>query len=275
MRIGFIVGKDDEIYNDEYLYNLTPKKYLSYDNLNTDVAICMVIKDSYPNVTVDIILPKDIKLDRLKKNDVNFILGYDCINQIIGEPYVRRFSGKKGYKELYSIYSNKLSKIFPPIDFLEFIWNKHTYLEKMNKKKIPITPTITIKDLNYQKLLGSIQRKGWKNFIIKPVGGTIAIGVETLCSDKCLKDPTILQNYFNEYKDIYNIFLIQEKITGFKKYGEIKMYWINGEYSYAVNTSAGTLNDDVEYNVSIVKNKKVLDECIKIGKDTLSALPKI
>ena len=32
------------------------------------------------------------------------------------------------------------------------------------------------------------------------------------------------------------------------------MYWINGEYSYAVNTSAGTLNDDVEYNVSIVKN---------------------
>ena len=30
MRIGFIVGKDDEIYDDDYLYNMTPKKYLKY-----------------------------------------------------------------------------------------------------------------------------------------------------------------------------------------------------------------------------------------------------
>ena len=26
MKIGFIVGKDDEIYDDDYLYELTPKK---------------------------------------------------------------------------------------------------------------------------------------------------------------------------------------------------------------------------------------------------------
>ena len=103
MKIGFIVGKDDEIYNDDFLYGITPKKYLQYDNLNTDVAICTFIKYSYPNIKVDIILPKDISLERLKKNDVNFIIGYDCINQIIGEPYARKFSGKKGYNKLYSI----------------------------------------------------------------------------------------------------------------------------------------------------------------------------
>ena len=33
--------------------------------------------------------------------------------------------------------------------------------------------------------------------------------------------------------------LVQEKIKGFKKYGEIKMFWINGEYSYSVNTTTG------------------------------------
>jgi len=28
MKIGFIVGRDDEIYNDDWLYSITPKKYL-------------------------------------------------------------------------------------------------------------------------------------------------------------------------------------------------------------------------------------------------------
>ena len=53
------------------------------ESLNTDVAICMVIKESYPDITVDMILPKEITLERLKKNSVNFILGYDCINQML------------------------------------------------------------------------------------------------------------------------------------------------------------------------------------------------
>ena len=122
MNIGFIVGKDDEIYDDDFLYDMTPKKYLQYGNLHTDVAICMVIKSSYPDVNVDIILPKDVSLERLKKNKVNFILGYDCINQILGEPNVRKFSGKGGYKKLYSIYANKSSKIFPPSAFVNFLW---------------------------------------------------------------------------------------------------------------------------------------------------------
>ena len=47
MKIGFIVGKDDEIYNDDFLYDITPKKYLQYDNLNTDDAICTFIKYIY------------------------------------------------------------------------------------------------------------------------------------------------------------------------------------------------------------------------------------
>ena len=67
MNIGFIVGKDDEMYDDDYLYSITPKKFLQYENLHTDVAVCMVIKESYPDVNVDIILPKDVSLQRLKK----------------------------------------------------------------------------------------------------------------------------------------------------------------------------------------------------------------
>ena len=234
----------------------------------------MVIKESYPDVNVDIILPKDISVQRLKKNKVNFILGYDCINQILGEPYVRKFAGKTGYKKLHSIYANKSAKVFPPIEFLQFIWSKDVYHNVLSRKKIPITPTITVKN-STKNVLGPIQKKGWKEFIIKPVGGTIAVGVGRFKLNECLKDPLILKEYFDENKVSYDTFLVQELIKGFKKHGEIKMYWINGEYSYCVNTPAGSGTDYEDYNVKLVKNKEVIDECKSIGEKTLKALPKI
>jgi hypothetical protein len=273
MRIGFLVGKDDEVYlEDDGLYEMTPKKYIQNEELHTDVAIAMTIKKSYPDITVDIILPKDISVERLKKNNVNFILGYDCINQIVGEPYIRKFAGPSGYNKLKSIYSNKNAKVFPPINFLEFIWSKDKYLEVFNKKNVPITPTITVATFNSQKIIQAIQRKGWESFIIKPVGGTVAIGVEMFKLSECLKDPLLIKRYFDDNKKSYNKFLIQELITGFRKHGEIKMYWINGEYSYAVNTVDRGPDD---YKVKIVKDKKILDECKKIGDMVVKALPDI
>lgn len=274
MRIGILVGKDDEFYEDDFFYEITPKKYYQNDGIHTDVAVAMTIKQGYPDVTVDIILPNQISLARLKKNNVNFILGYDCINQILGEPYVRKFSGKGGYKKLYSIYANKSSKIFPPIDFLNFIWSKDVYLDVLNRKKIPITPTITVKNTNNKNILSSIQKKGWKEFIIKPVGGTVAVGVGRFKLSDCLKNPLLLKDYFYENKVSYDTFLIQELIKGFKKHGEIKIYWINGEYSYCVNTP-GASNPGENYDVKIVRDKKVLEACKSIGEKTFNALPKI
>ena len=128
MKIGFIVGKADEIYSDDYLYSITPKKYLEYDELHTDVAIAMTIKEGYPDITVDIIKPNELTNARLKKNDVNFILGYDCINQTVQDPYVKKFAGPNGYGTLKNILGLKTNKVFPPMNVLEFIWAKDKYL---------------------------------------------------------------------------------------------------------------------------------------------------
>jgi len=272
MRIGFIVGKDDEIYNDETIYNKTPKKYLVNDNLNTDVAIAMTVKEHYPDMTVDIIRPREITLERLKRNRVNFILGYDCINQMMDEPYVRKFSGKKGGETLKNIYKNPDSKIFPPFHFLDFIWSKDKYMKVLEKQNVKITPTIPVSSYSTPKILQSIQLEGWKEFIIKPVGGTIALGVKRFTLSECLKSPYLIDEYFNEYKELYPKFLIQELIKGFQKYGEIKMFWIHGDYSYAVNTID---RGEDNYQVKIIKDEKILNECIKIGKKALQSLPKI
>lgn len=280
MKVGFITGRDDEVYDDEYLLSMTPKKYLVQGNyekplLHTDVAIAMTVKDSYPDVSVDIIQPKDITNQRLRKNDVNFILGYDCINQLIQEPYVRKFSGEKGYKLLHSIYSQPQNKVFPPMNFLEFIWAKDKYMKTFQRKQIPVSDTLFVSKPSTPKLLRDIQQKQWKEFIIKPVGGTVAIGVGRFKTKECLQNPRIITEYFDEYSPTYSKFLVQELIRGFKTYGEIKMFWINEEYSYAVNTIDKGGGDQDQYSVSQMKQSPTLEACQKIGKQALQALPKI
>ena len=280
MRIGFLVGKEDEIHYDDELFNQTPKKYLQQGDyaeplLHKDVAIAMTIRLSYPDVQVDIILPNEISNKRLQQNNVNFILGYDCINQMVDEPFVKKFQGKKGYNTLKQIYSSPKNKVFPPMNFLEFIWDKEKYLSVFQKKQIPISPTIIVSKYSTTKILRDIQNKGWKQFIIKPVGGTSAIGVERFQLQQCLKNPLLITNYFQDNQEYYPKFLIQELITGFKKYGEIKMFWINQQYSYAVNTIDKASGDQDGYTVKPFTNKKILNHCKDIGEKALQLLPKI
>ena len=99
IKIGFIVGKYDQIYKDNVIKKSTPKKYLYYGQLHVDVAIAMHIKMNYPDIHIDMILPKDITKERLKKNHVNFHTGYDCLNSANNEPFVKKFSTEKGLKE--------------------------------------------------------------------------------------------------------------------------------------------------------------------------------
>ena len=66
MKIGFIVGKTNEVCDDKELKKVTPKKYLAdtynkKNQLHTDVAIAMTVNTKFPGHTIDIILPKELK----------------------------------------------------------------------------------------------------------------------------------------------------------------------------------------------------------------------
>ena len=50
------------------------------------------------------------------------------------------------------------------------------------------------------------------------------------------------------------------------------MFWINGEYSYAVNTVD---KGEDNYKVKNVNDKKILKECKSIGKAAIDSIPKI
>ena len=274
MKIGFIVGRTEEEYYDiNDLSKKTPKKYLVDGKyLMVDVAIAMTVKLTYPNITVDIILPQEITLARLQKNYVNFPMGYDIINANLGDPYIKKFSTIKGIKNLENIYKNKKSKIFPPYEHLDFIWNKDKYMNHMLKNKIPITPSIILDNINIDKLIKEIKNKKWKKFILKPIGSTSKEGFKLFILSKILKNKKELEEYLKD-NNHYTKFIVQEFISGFGKFGEIRMYWINEEYSYAVNTK--DIGSEYEMIVTPVKDKKRLDKCKEIGKKVIENIPKI
>ena len=228
---------------------------------------------SYPDVKVDIILPNEISETRLRKNDVNFILGYDCINAINADPPVKKFSSLEGVKTLEDIYSNPKCKIFPPINHLRFIWDKKVYLTKLHKNNVLISPSIFFKKNNKSSnLLNQIKKYKWDYFIIKPIGGTTDYGFQKFNMKEILKDPLPLQEYFLENNDYYNEYIVQQYISGFRKYGEIKMFWINKKFSYAVNTIDRGEDD---YQVKLIKNKKILEECKMIGQKAVDLVEPI
>ena len=125
LKIGFIVGKTDQVYSNDELKKIIPKKYLVYGSqLHIDIAIAYHIKLKYPHIKIDIILPGGISKNRLKKNDVNFYIGYDCLNAVNNEPLIKKFSTDKGIDELYQIFRDKSCKLFPPFEHSNFTWNK-------------------------------------------------------------------------------------------------------------------------------------------------------
>ena len=275
LKIGFIVGKDDQFYNDNKLKKSIAKKFLPYGNeLHIDVAIASHIKQNYPDIKVDIILAKEISRTRLQKNDVNFYIGYDCLNAINNDPFIKKFSTDKGIDELYQIFRDKSCKLFPPFEHSNFTWNKKLYMTKYSKNKLPIPQSIFFKQSNnILKLLNQIKSYKWNDFIIKPIGATTAFGFKKFKLSECTEFPTIISKYLEENNQ-YKEFICQKFISGFDKYGEIKMMWINGEYSYAVNIKRKNLSGQNE-NVVFVKDKKVLQECKKIGEKALVLFPPI
>ena len=273
MKIGIICGKTSEECLDKSLVKKIPKKYKIYGLIHTDVALAYIMKEKFPDIKVDIILPKDISNQRLQKNDINIPIGYDIINAVNDDPYIKKFSGKSGIDKLDKIYQNKQNKIFPSYDFMSFIWDKKKYLQVFQKHKIPISPTIFIKDnVQIKNLLQQIHKYKWQEFIIKPIGGTTSYGLGTFKLNDCLKDLSKLKEYFEENNEIYEEYLVQELITGFREYGEIKSFWIDGKYSYAVNTID---RGEDNYVVKEIIDPKVVEQITKIGERVIEVIPKI
>jgi len=67
MKIGFITGKDDEISLHKEINKIVPKKHYENGSVHTDIALAYLIKQKFVGIDIDIITPKEISNQRLKK----------------------------------------------------------------------------------------------------------------------------------------------------------------------------------------------------------------
>ena len=118
------------------MYKDIPKKYKSDGDVNVDAAIPWYISKHW-DVEVDIILPDDISASRLKRNDLNILVGYDLITEFNDNP--------ARYRKIKKLFQNPSSNIWPRWKIQNFIYNKGDYAAYLGRKGIPVAPSIQVK----------------------------------------------------------------------------------------------------------------------------------
>lgn len=224
-----------------------------------DVSIAEYIKFNHGDkFEIDYIHPKDITTERLKSNDMNFLVIYDLLEAF--------HLDKKG--EVFKRFRTALHEagnVFPSLEYQEFVNSKLLYYNHFKNNNIPIAPTITVSTEEWQtrvtqlakqggpaavamEILEEVQRQGFTKFIAKPVYGQEAIGCKifTTADVKAGEFTRFLKNNFEKFPGL----IIQDFIKDFgdtKQSPELRMYFVGREYQFtavATNTKTYTLKED-------------------------------
>jgi len=290
IKVGFLVGKDTDLVEDEKYHKIGDASFLkdlpdiyrvdpdSHEYLkncvagktgqaHADVAIPWYIKKHYPDIEVDIILPEEISLKRLKSNMVNFIIGYDVINAV--------FEGKARLNAMVKMFKG-CGNLVPSYDVQEFIYMKSSYMNELKRLGVPMAPTIFAykKDRTPEGLLNQIKERGWRMFVMKQSYMAFSLGFCKLSVEECEKDPKILKDYFAEHSECPE-YVVQEAIEGFVRNWETRCFWFNGEFLYAIANKAAVSTDDGVERIVTGDDipEEFLENAKRIGREALKCLP--
>jgi len=287
-RVGSLVGKDTDVVEDpKYVGDASfmkdmPDKYrvdpVSHEYLkncekgttgqaHADVAIPWYIKTHYPEIQVDIIFPEDITVKRLKSNLCNYVVGYDAINAVL----------EKRFDEVVDAFK-KAGNVVPSYEFQDFIYTKSRYMQKCIDAGVPMAPTIfALKDSRSpEKLLREIQSRGWKTFVMKQSFMAFSLGFCKLSTEDCEKNPSILQDYFEEHAECPE-YIVQEAVPGFVSNWETRCFWFNGEFLYAIANKAAVSTEDGEERIITGDDipSEFLENAKRVGREALKVLPEL
>merc|ERR1719230_371994 len=144
---------------------------------------------------------------------------------------------------------------------------------------IPVAPTIfASKDSRSpDSLLQEIKARGWKAFIIKQSYSCGSIGFKKLQVSDCEANPSILEEYFTTWSECPE-YVVQEFIEGFCRNWEVRCFWFNGEFLYAIANRAAVSQGEGE-KVGVISEAEIppefLENAKRIGQDALKSLPQL
>eukprot|EP00398_MALV-I-01_sp_L67-1_P000413 gene413-698_t len=259
------IPKQYRVSNDhgDYLYD--PEEDPKNSFVHVDVAIPYYISKKYNDIEIDIILPEHISLERLKSNDVNFVIGYDVINCY--------FENEARIKLVNNAFK-KCNNIWPTMEFQETIYMKSKYFRCCKKAGVPLAPTIFCKRGNRtaKKLLDEMVERGWKEFVIKLSYSCFSLGFLKKKVSACQKNPKILQKYFEENAESPE-FVVQEAIKGFKKHWETRGFWGGDELQYTIANFAAVSSETGEEIITVDPPAEFRKAVEEIGKRAIDSLP--
>jgi len=103
------------------------------------------------------------------------------------------------------------------------------------------------------------------------------MGFKKLEVADCEANPKILEEYFETWADCPE-YVVQEFIEGFCRNWEVRCFWFNGEFLYAMANRAAVSTAEGE-RVGIITGDDIpqdfLEEAKKIGMEALKALPQL
>ena len=264
--IGIIIGTEDEpISKDYYNKNKSSLKVLEEydiykDYIPYDYAIFAEIKKYGEKNGFNVIPLFGNELSLKECNQCDYIFSiYEGVYSFMN-------GGYKKYQQYMNILKKTKAKVFPSQKMQQFVIDKHKYLTYFDKKGYKITPTkyVNLSRYSIDAIMKFIQKNKFMNIVIKPELGAFKSGF------KVIKNPT--NKKVSEYlkklkKDGYRRILIQQYLSEFNKYGEIKTYWINNKniYSYRQQWENGDGLFQSQNNIE----KTLLNECRKTGRQLI------
>jgi len=212
----------------------------------TDVAVACYIQHAYKNknVEVDMILPHEISEERLKSNDLNFMMIYDILEAF----HTDKTQGKKVYHTLKKCLDSA-DNVYPPQEYSELIYSKIKYYNYLKENGISIAPTITMTTEEYQAMgptaalemiLSHAGKENWKRFICKPVYGMEGIDAKFFEPTHKRKLGKYLERCMKKYPGI----VVQKEIPFFgnsRKSPELRMYYVGNKYQYSACANENTV----------------------------------
>jgi len=289
IRVGFIVGKEFDFVNDSvvdttFLNDLPahlaarPAPRFTWpgmsapppDQVSADMAIAWAVHKRYPQIKVDFISGEDITLSRLQSNLCNFIIGYDILDAMC--------EGAARLAVVTDAFKN-CGNIMPSWEVQEAIYMKSGYMNEAARLGVPMAPTIFAHKSSRepQALLQEIQARGWQHFVMKQSYGFGSAGFKKLSVKDCQDKPEILEEYFAEHSECPE-YVVQEFIEGFCRNWEVRCFWFNGEFLYAIANRAAVSQLDGE-KVGVIPQEEIpsefLENAKRIGKQALESLPQL
>lgn len=205
----------------------------------TDVAIgsCMQHQFKQQDVTVDLIRPEEVSKDRLKSNDLNFLLIYDSM-----ESWHIDGTSDKQYHNKLKTCLKELDNVYPPLAYQDFVCSKIQYYNHLKKKNVSIIPTFTMTSKEYRKLGHDAAMKKILEYWQREELGTVLCKPEFGQEGKDVKsfEPThqkLLSTYLKKCMNKYPGLVLQKKVKGFGrswKCPELRMYHLGDKYKYSI-----------------------------------------